>query len=58
MIYQDSRFVAVLTELGERKQAAAIAANLPWVWTHMGVGDANGREPVPAPGQAALINER
>lgn len=58
MITQDSRFSAVLTTVGERKQAAAIAANLPWVWTHMGVGDAHGADPLPDPGQKALINER
>jgi phage-related tail fiber protein len=58
VINQDSKFTAILTHLGERKQAAAIAAGRPWVWTQMAVGDANGIDPEPDPAQLALINER
>lgn len=57
MINKASKFYALLTTLGARKLAAANAQGKPWTITHMGVGDANGTDPVPDPEQRALINE-
>jgi hypothetical protein len=57
MINKASKFHALLTTVGVRKLAAANAQGKPWTITHMGVGDANGADPVPDPEQSALINE-
>ena len=58
MIDQNSQFMAILTAVGEAKQANAAALGLPWTFTQMGVGDANGADPQPSRTQTKLINER
>lgn len=58
MIDQTSQFFAILTNVGAAKQANADALGIPWKITQMGVGDANGTDPIPAATQTALINER
>ncbi|WP_262502215.1 phage tail protein [Pseudomonas fragi] len=58
MIDQSSQFMAILTAVGEAKQANAAARGLPWTFTQMGVGDANGADPQPSRTQTKLINER
>jgi len=58
MTDENSRYHSILTEVGIDKQAAANAEGLPWKLAKMGVGDADGSEPTPDPGQTALINER
>jgi phage-related tail fiber protein len=58
MTDQNSQFFAMLTAVGEAKQANADALGIAWKITHMGVGDANGTDPIPGRLQTALINER
>ena len=58
MADQNSQYMAILTAAGEAKDANAKALGVPWTITHMGVGDANGVEPMPDRTQTALINER
>lgn len=58
MIDQNSQFFAILTNIGVAKQANADALGIPWQITHMGVGDANGTDPIPSATQTRLINER
>jgi len=58
MIDQNSQFFAILTAVGEAKQANADALGIPWKITEMGVGDAGGTEPIPDRLQTKLINER
>ncbi|UVL30685.1 phage tail protein [Pseudomonas donghuensis] len=58
MIDQNSQFFAILTRIGEAKQANADALGIPWTFSAMGVGDANGTDPVPDRAQTRLINER
>ena len=58
MTDQNSQFYAILTAIGEAKQANAAALGVAWRITHMGVGDANGTEPQPQRTQTTLINER
>jgi phage-related tail fiber protein len=58
MADQNSQFMAILTAVGEAKQANATALGVPWVISSLGVGDANGTEPQPDRNQTALINER
>ena len=63
MIDANSQFFAILTKVGEAKQANADALGIPWLLTHMGVGDANPNgladppNPVPSVSQTKLINE-
>ena len=57
MIDQTSQFFAILTNVGAAKQANADALGVPWKLTDMGVGDANGTDPVPSAAQTSLINE-
>lgn len=57
MIDVNSQFFAILTKVGEAKQANADALGIPWKITEMGVGDANGTDPVPDRLQTKLINE-
>ncbi|KIH84224.1 phage tail protein [Pseudomonas batumici] len=57
MIDANSQFFAILTQVGEAKQANADALGRPWLITDMGVGDANGTDPVPDRLQTRLINE-
>ena len=58
MIDQNSQFFALLTKAGEAKQANADALGVPWGFSFMGVGDANGTEPMPDRLQTQLINEQ
>lgn len=58
MTDQNSQFFAILTAIGEAKQANANALGVPWTFSHMGVGDANLTDPTPARAQTRLINER
>ncbi|MFA0919610.1 phage tail protein [Pseudomonas tremae] len=58
MIDQTSQFFATLTNVGAAKQANADALGVPWKIAQMGVGDANGADPVPDASQKKLINER
>ncbi|KPY34546.1 phage tail protein [Pseudomonas syringae] len=58
MIDQTSQFFATLTNVGAAKQANADALGVPWKIAQMGVGDANGTDPVPDASQKKLINER
>lgn len=57
MIDQTSQFFAMLTAVGEAKHANAIALGVDWMFTSMGVGDANGTDPIPDRLQTQLINE-
>lgn len=57
MIDSNSQFFAILTAVGEAKQANATALGLPWTFTEMAVGDANGTDPIPLRSQTRLINE-
>lgn len=58
MTDQNSQFFAMLTAVGEAKQANADALGIAWKITQMGVGDANGTEPIPNRLQTTLLNER
>ena len=57
MIDKTSQFFAILTAIGEAKHANAIAMGLDWMFTEMGLGDANGTDPIPDRLQTQLINE-
>ncbi|WP_460095911.1 phage tail protein [Pseudomonas sp. S3_C01] len=57
MIDANSQFFAILTNVGMAKQANADALGIPWKITEMGVGDANGTDPIPNASQTELINE-
>ncbi|RON24401.1 hypothetical protein BK660_01645 [Pseudomonas brassicacearum] len=57
MIDKTSQFFAILTAVGEAKHANAIAMGLDWMFTAMGLGDANGTDPIPDRLQSQLINE-
>lgn len=57
MIDANSQFFAILTKVGEAKQANADALGVPWLLSQMGVGDANGTDPIPDRLQTKLINE-
>lgn len=57
MIDANSQFFAILTNVGMAKQANADALGIPWRITEMGVGDANGIDPIPIASQTKLINE-
>lgn len=58
MTDQNSQFFAILTAIGRAKQANADALGVPWTFAQMGVGDANGADPIPSEQQTQLINER
>lgn len=58
MIDLNSQFFAILTKVGEAKQANADALGIPWKISQMGVGDANGTDPIPDRLQTKLVNER
>lgn len=58
MIDQNSQFMAILTAVGEAKQANASAMGIPWTFSQMGVGDANGTDPQPDRAQTKLIHEQ
>lgn len=57
MVDVNTQFGGFLTDLGAAKNANANALGIPWKLTHMLIGDANGTDPVPAPGQTALVNQ-
>ncbi|WP_244963814.1 phage tail-collar fiber domain-containing protein [Stutzerimonas nitrititolerans] len=57
MVDVNTQFGGFLTDLGAAKNANANALGVPWKLTHMLIGDANGADPVPAPGQTALVNQ-
>lgn len=57
MVDVNTQFGGFLTDLGAAKNANANALGQPWKLTHMLIGDANGADPVPAPGQTALVNQ-
>lgn len=57
MIDANSQFFAILTNVGMAKQANADALGIPWKITDMGVGDANGADPIPSATQTTLIHE-
>nr|WP_223175871.1 phage tail protein [Pseudomonas sp. EZ-C24] len=57
MVDQNSQFYAILTNVGAAKQANADALGVAWKITHMGVGDANGTDPLPNASQVSLLNE-
>jgi phage-related tail fiber protein len=57
MVDVNSQFFAILTNVGMAKQANADALGVPWKITDMGVGDANGTDPIPSATQTHLINE-
>jgi phage-related tail fiber protein len=57
MIDANSQFFAILTNVGMAKQANADALGIPWKITEMGVGDANGTDPIPSAAQTQLISE-
>lgn len=57
MIDHNSQFFAILTAVGEAKQANADALGIPWTFSQMGVGDAGGTDPVPDRLQTQLIRE-
>lgn len=57
MIDSNSQFFAILTAVGEAKQANATALGTPWTFKEMAVGDANGSDPIPNRTQTKLINE-
>ncbi|NNA66219.1 hypothetical protein HBO22_06425 [Pseudomonas gessardii] len=54
----NSQFFAILTAIGEAKQANADALGIPWTFAQMAVGDANGTDPIPDRLQTRLVNER
>ncbi|BAQ72917.1 phage-related tail fibre protein-like protein [Pseudomonas sp. Os17] len=57
MIDSNSQFFAILTAVGEAKQANATALGTSWTFKEMAVGDANGTDPIPNKAQTKLINE-
>ncbi|WP_213908631.1 phage tail protein [Stutzerimonas nitrititolerans] len=57
MVDVNTQFGGFLTNLGAAKNTNANALGIPWKLTHMLIGDANGADPVPAPGQTALVNQ-
>ena len=58
MTDQNTQFLAILTAIGEAKQANAAALGTSWTFAQMAVGDANGTDPIPSRTQSKLINER
>lgn len=57
MTDKNSQFFAILTAVGKAKQANADALGVPWTFAQMGVGDANGADPIPSEQQTKLIHE-
>ncbi|WPD77990.1 phage tail protein [Dickeya fangzhongdai] len=53
-----TKYFTLLTLVGEKKLAAAIAAGKPLELVQMGVGDGNGVLPTPDSVQTRLVNER
>jgi len=57
MVDINTQFGGFLTALGAAQDANSKALGIPWKLTHMLIGDALGADPVPAPGQTALVNQ-
>ncbi|WP_234035853.1 phage tail protein [Ectopseudomonas mendocina] len=57
MVDVNTQFGGFLTTQGAAKKTNCDALGEPWQLTHMRIGDANGADPVPAPGQTQLINQ-
>ncbi|MBC3272609.1 phage tail protein [Pseudomonas sp. SWRI81] len=57
MIDANSKFSAILTDVGAAKLANANVLGVPWNITEMGLGDANETDPQPSAKQTKLINE-
>lgn len=57
MVDINTQFGGFLTNLGAAKNTNANALGVKWKLTHMLIGDANGTDPVPSPGQTALVNQ-
>ncbi len=57
MVDVNTQFGGFLTNLGAAKNTNANALGEKWKLTHMLIGDANGTDPVPSPGQTALVNQ-
>lgn len=57
MIDANSKFFAILTDVGAAKLANANVLGVPWNITEMGLGDANDTDPQPSVKQTKLINE-
>jgi hypothetical protein len=57
MIDANSKFFAILTDVGAAKLANANVLGVPWNITEMGLGDANETDPQPNAKQTKLINE-
>jgi len=57
MVDVNTQFGGFLTALGAAQDANSKALGIPWKLTHMLIGDANGADPVPAPGQTALVRQ-
>ncbi|MBP2856120.1 phage tail protein [Dickeya oryzae] len=53
-----TKYFTLLTQVGEKKLAAAIAAGKALELAQMGVGDGNGILPTPDPLQTKLVNEK
>ncbi|NKI73012.1 phage tail protein [Dickeya sp. CFBP 2040] len=53
-----TKYFTLLTQVGEKKLAAAIAAGKSLELVQMGVGDGNGVLPTPDPLQTKLVNEK
>lgn len=58
MADRNSQYMAMLTAVGEAKLANATALGVNLNITQLGVGDANGAEPMPSRTQTVLFNER
>lgn len=57
MVDVNTQFGGFLTTQGAAKKTNCDALGVPWQLTHMRIGDANGADPVPNPGQTQLINQ-
>ena len=57
MIDANSKFFAILTDVGAARLANANVLGVPWNITEMGLGDANETDPQPNAKQTKLINE-
>ncbi|MFV9655909.1 phage tail protein [Pseudomonas sp. NY15366] len=57
MVDVNTQFGGFLTTQGAAKKTNCDAIGVPWQLTHMRIGDANGADPVPNPGQTQLINQ-
>ncbi|CDZ93577.1 phage tail protein [Pseudomonas saudiphocaensis] len=57
MVDVNTQFGGFLTNLGAAKNTNANALGEKWKLTHMLLGDANGTDPAPSPGQTALVNQ-